>query len=53
MNGKVEKSYLTDQLEFYQLIDYTNDINILKHVEIWEQFYNCHRPNGALKGNTP
>ncbi len=53
LNGKVERSHLTDQREFYQLIEYTDDINILKKLEEWENFYNYHRPNAALKGKTP
>ncbi len=53
LNGKVERSHLTDQREFYQLIEYTHDIDILKKLEEWENFYNYHRPNAALKGKTP
>lgn len=53
LNGKVERSHLTDQREFYQLVEYTDDIDILKKLEEWEVFYNCHRPNAALKGKTP
>lgn len=53
MNGKVERSHLTDQLEFYQLIEYTDDIDNVKKLEEWETFYNCFRPNAALKGRTP
>jgi IS30 family transposase len=53
LNGKVERSHLTDDQEFYQLIEYTDDIDITKKLEEWENFYNCHRPNFALKGKTP
>jgi len=53
LNGKVERSHLTDQTEFYQLIEYTDDIDIAKKIAEWEVFYNCHRPNAALKGRTP
>lgn len=53
LNGKVERSDLTDQQEFYQLVEYTDDIDILKKLEEWEVFYNCRRPNTALKGKTP
>jgi transposase InsO family protein len=53
LNGKVERSHLTDQTEFYQLIEYTGDIDIEKKLQEWETFYNCHRPNAALKGKTP
>jgi len=53
LNGKVERSHLTDKQEFYQLIEYTDDIDIRKKLQEWEAFYNCHRPNAALKGKTP
>jgi len=53
LNAKVERLHLTDQRKFYQLIEYTDDIDILKKLEEWENFYNYHRPNAALKGKTP
>ena len=53
LNGKVERSHLTDQQEFYQLLEYKGDIDISKKLRQWEIFYNCHRPHGALKGKTP
>lgn len=53
LNGKVERSHLTDQTEFYQLIEYVDDIDILKKLQEWETFYNIHRPHSALKGKTP
>jgi hypothetical protein len=30
LNGKVERSYLTGQREFYQVLDYTGDVNLCK-----------------------
>ncbi len=53
LNGKVEPSHLTDQREFYQLIEYRDDIDIVKKLQEWQTLYNCHRPNAALKGKTP
>ena len=53
LNGKVERSHLTDQQEFYQLLEYKGDIDIRKKLRQWEIFYNCHRPNGALNGKIP
>lgn len=53
LNGKVERSHLTDQREFYQLLEYKDDIDISKKLEEWEIFYNSYRPNGALNGKTP
>lgn len=53
LNGKVERSHLTDQQEFYQLVEYKDDIDIEGKLAEWENFYNYHRPNGALQGKTP
>jgi transposase InsO family protein len=53
LNGKVERSHLTDKLEFYQLIEYTNDVDLIKDVKSWELYYNFHRPHGALGGESP
>jgi len=53
LNGKVERSHLTDQQEFYQLLEYKGDIDIGKKLRQWEIFYNCHRPHGSLHGKTP
>jgi hypothetical protein len=49
----VERSHLTDKQEFYQLVEYVDDVDILKQLEEWETFDNCHRPNAALHGKTP
>jgi len=53
LNGKVERSHRTDQEEFYQLLSYTDDVDLNKKLEKWEQFYNFNRPHGAFKGKTP
>ncbi len=53
LNGKVERSHLTDEQEFYQLIEYIDDIDIVKKLEQWENFYNYERPSAALRGKTP
>ena len=53
LNGKVERSHLTDQLEFYQLLDYTDDVDLREKLAVWEEFYNVHRPHSGLKGLTP
>ena len=52
-NGKVERSHLTDKMEFYQLLEYTDDVDLNKKLNDWEQFYNFNRPHGAFKGKTP
>jgi transposase InsO family protein len=53
LNGKVERSHRIDQEEFYQLLTYTDDVDLNKKLESWEQFYNFDRPHGAFEGNTP
>ncbi|WP_312193841.1 IS481 family transposase [Empedobacter sp.] len=53
LNGKVERSHLTDKKEFYQLLNYTDDVDLNKKLEEWENFYNFKRPHGSFKGKTP
>jgi transposase InsO family protein len=53
LNGKVERSHRTDQEEFYQLLAYTDDVDLNKKLAEWEDFYNIHRPHGAHSGKTP
>ncbi|MDR2789383.1 MAG: IS481 family transposase [Campylobacteraceae bacterium] len=53
LNGKVERSHLTDKQEFYQLLDYKDDVDLKIKLKEWENFYNFHRPHGSLKGKTP
>jgi len=53
LNGKVERSHRSDQDEFYQLLTYTNDVDLNEKLEAWEQFYNFNRPHGAFNGKTP
>ncbi len=53
LNGKVERSHGTDQREFYQLLSYTDNIDLHAKLAEWEAFYNYHRPHGSLQGKTP
>ncbi|MBW2144027.1 MAG: transposase family protein, partial [Deltaproteobacteria bacterium] len=53
LNGKVERSHRTDQEEFYQLLTYTDDVDLNEKLAAWERFYNLDRPHGAFKGKTP
>ena len=52
-NGKVERSHGTNNLEFYQLLDYTDDVDLNDKLKEWENYYNFDRPHGAFNGNTP
>ncbi len=53
LNGKVERSHRTDQEEFYQLLTYTDDVDLNNKLTEWEQFYNFDRSHGAFEGKTP
>jgi transposase InsO family protein len=57
LNGKVERSHRVDDQEFYQLLDQdgiTDDIHLFNDkLREWEDYYNYHRPHGALGGQTP
>ena len=53
LNGKVERSHLTDKLGLYQLINYKGDVNLAKKLRDCEAFYNFLRPHAALIGKTP
>ena len=53
LNGKIERSHQTEQTEFYQLLTYTDDIDLLSKPKAWENFYNDDRPDLSLDGKTP
>ncbi len=57
LNGKVERSHRIDDQEFYQLVDKDgireNIILFNDKLREWEDYYNFHRPHGALDGQTP
>jgi len=53
LNGKVERSHRSDKEEFYQLLTYTDDVDLNKKLKAWERFYNYDRPHGAFNGKTP
>ena len=38
---------------FYQLLSYTDDVDLNVKLEQWENFYNFSRPHGSFKGKTP
>jgi transposase InsO family protein len=53
LNGKVERSHLTDDIEFYQLLDYADDVDLNEKLKEWEDFYNYQRPHASHRGKTP
>jgi hypothetical protein len=52
LNGKAEGSQRTDKDEFYQLLTYTDDVDLNKKLEACEFFYNFNKPYGAFDGKT-
>jgi transposase InsO family protein len=56
LNGKVERSHRIDADEFYRMLDgvVVDDTELFNDkLQQWEDFYNFHRPHGALDGQTP
>lgn len=57
LNGAVERSHRVDDQEFDQLLDQDgirDDIHLFNEkLREWEDYYNYHRPHGALDGQTP
>ena len=53
LNGKVERSHRSDQEEFYQLLNYVDDQDLNKKLDVWEKFYNFSRPHVAFGGRAP
>jgi transposase InsO family protein len=49
----VERSHRTDQEEFYQLLTYTDDVDLNEKLAVWEKFYNFNRPHGAFNEKSP
>lgn len=53
-NPRVERSHLTDDLEFYQKLGVSNDLQEQKqHTQDWEDRHNFKRPHQALGYLTP
>jgi transposase len=56
LNGKVERSHRIDSEEFYRLLEgqVIDDTRLFtQRLQEWEDYYNYHRPHGALGGQTP
>ena len=53
LNGKVGRSHRADEQEFYQLLTYTDDVDLGAKLAKWERFYNLSRPHGAFNGKAP
>lgn len=54
LNGKVERSQKTDEIEFYSQLNLKDrNINIELLLAEWEHFYNYKRPHSSLNHKTP
>lgn len=56
LNGKVERSHRIDAEELYRMLDgvVIDDTGVFNDkLREWEDYYNYHRPHGALGGQTP
>ena len=57
ISEKVERSHRMDDKEFYQMLDQdgiSDDIVLVNEkVREWEDYYNYHRPHGAIQNQTP
>ena len=53
LNGNVERSHRNEKQEFYQLLEYTDGINLKEKIKEWESFYNFNRPHKGHGGLTP
>lgn len=52
LNGKVERSQLTDKVEFYAVAE-LEGASLEEALRQWQRFYNEERPHSALGGKTP
>lgn len=50
LNGEVELSHRVDQTKFYQLLTYTDDMDLNVKPKAWENFYNYDRTHLYLDG---
>jgi len=53
LNGKVERSHLTDKRYFYQMLDYPDDVDRYKKLAQWDDYYNFLWPHAAHMGKPP
>ena len=52
LNGKVERAQKTDLDEFYSTVN-LDAPDLDEQLDLWQFFYNWHRPHGGLNGKTP
>jgi hypothetical protein len=52
-NGKVERSHRSDQEEFYQLLDYTDDVELKRKLADWEKVLQLRKAARRLQWQDP
>ena len=52
LNGKVERSHLTDKRAFYPMLKDDGDVNLRQELGQWADYYNFLRPHSAHAGKT-
>ena len=50
LDGKVERSHRSDGEKLYQLLTYTDDVDLTLKLQTWEDYYNFNRHHGSLDG---
>ena len=50
LNGKVERSHRTDQQVFYQLLSYTDDVDLAQRLAEWGGLLQLSPPARSLRG---
>jgi transposase InsO family protein len=53
LNGKVQRSHRTDEQEFYQLLTYKDDVDLIAKLAQWEGFDNLSKPHGTFNAKAP
>ena len=49
----IRNYFLSDKQEFYQFLDYMDDVNLKEKIKEWENFYNFNRQQKSHGGLTP
>jgi transposase InsO family protein len=53
LKGKVERSHGRDEREFYQLLTYTDEVDLNEKLTVGENYYNFNRSPGKFSGKIP
>ena len=53
LNGRIERSHIIDDQEFFRLLANKDDVDIENMLSPWESFCDFQRPRGVHQGKTP